>query len=99
MDRANIEYGFLCNMLNSEIGEIHRKHPGRFRMFALIDPMDGMRGVRELERLVREDGANGFRVTALSNCLPASDRRYYPLYARSEEHTSELQSLMRISYA
>src|SRR3546814_16124473 len=86
-------------MLNSEIGEIHRKHPGRFRMFALIDPMDGMRGVRELERLVREDGANGFRVTALSNCLPASDRRYYPLYAKCAELNLPVKLYSSMNYA
>ncbi|WP_420405453.1 amidohydrolase family protein [Nisaea sp.] len=99
MDRAGIEYGFLCNMLNSEIGKIHRRHPGRFRMFALIDPMDGMRGVRELERLVKEDGANGFRVTALSNCLPASDRRYYPLYAKCVELGLPVKIYSTMNYA
>src|SRR3546814_19977869 len=31
--------------------------------------------------------------------LEASLKRRHPEYARSEEHTSELQSLMRISYA
>src|SRR3546814_4363391 len=31
--------------------------------------------------------------------LPASSRDCHPLTSRSEEHTSELQSLMRISYA
>src|SRR3546814_7969408 len=29
----------------------------------------------------------------------SADSRLCPLFARSEEHTSELQSLMRISYA
>lgn len=99
MDRANVEYGFMCNMLNSEIGDIHRKYPGRFKMFALIDPMDGMRGVRELERLVREDGANGFRVTALTNCLPASDRRYYPLYAKCVELNVPVKIYSSMNYA
>lgn len=99
MDRAGVEYGFLCNMLNSEIGEINRKHPGRFRMFALIDPMDGMRGVRELERLVREDGAAGFRVTSLSNGLPASDRRYYPLYAKCVELGVPVKIYSSMNYA
>src|SRR3546814_1341892 len=34
---------------------------------------------------------------AATRCSEPADRR--PLSARSEEHTSELQSLMRISYA
>jgi len=99
MDQASIEYGFLVGMANSEIGEIHRKHPNRFKMFALLDPMDGMRAVRELERLVREDGANGFRVTSLSNCLPASDRRYYPLYAKCVELGIPVKIYSTMNYA
>src|SRR3546814_9377292 len=34
-----------------------------------------------------------------SNVLPAGKRGMLDAFARSEEHTSELQSLMRISYA
>src|SRR3546814_2406240 len=34
-----------------------------------------------------------------STCAAAADALYGKLIARSEEHTSELQSLMRISYA
>src|SRR3546814_5452841 len=33
------------------------------------------------------------------NKVPEADLRRYDLNVRSEEHTSELQSLMRISYA
>src|SRR3546814_8009876 len=33
------------------------------------------------------------------NPLPSNSLRFYRLLNRSEEHTSELQSLMRISYA
>src|SRR3546814_8669699 len=34
-----------------------------------------------------------------SRCLSAACSRWVALWFRSEEHTSELQSLMRISYA
>ena len=82
MDASGVEFGLLTGAPNAEIGQIHRDFPGRFKIFAWINPLDGMRGVRELERLVREDGADGLRVSSLYNNLAASDRRYYPLYAK-----------------
>src|SRR3546814_4827098 len=46
------------------------------------------------------------RIALLRRCLPAKVKLHYavkanpmPAVVRSEEHTSELQSLMRISYA
>src|SRR3546814_7179449 len=39
-----------------------------------------------------------FLVAGMSSC-PYCKPRLYPTVGRSEEHTSELQSLMRISYA
>src|SRR3546814_9060544 len=46
-------------------------------------------------------GAGGAsRRHAADRCIGAGiDREEHPLIARSEEHTSELQSLMRISYS
>src|SRR3546814_4776825 len=44
--------------------------------------------------------ASGHNVSVLSNISLTIDRGdFYCLLGRSEEHTSELQSLMRISYA
>src|SRR3546814_9755953 len=42
----------------------------------------------------KEGSLSPSQVDMVTGCLPSSDRG-----ARSEEHTSELQSLMRISYA
>ena len=47
--------------------------------------MTGWRGDSEFEHLVKERGLNGLRVAALYNNLAASDRRYYPLYAKCVE--------------
>src|SRR3546814_8203228 len=47
------------------------------------------------DRALRVPGADGGLVPAVAVCrIPAGDEQ-----GRSEEHTSELQSLMRISYA
>src|SRR3546814_4454442 len=56
----------------------------------LIETMDGRRFVSLTVGLPREGGARGRSVIALG-CEAK--------HGRSEEHTSELQSLMRISYA
>ena len=80
MDRAGIQAGLLVGANNNAIGKIHQQYPGRFFTLVTINAMDGMRGVRELERLVREEGAGGIRVSPLYTCIPASDKRYYPLY-------------------
>ncbi len=99
MDRAGIEVGFLVGAPNSSIAQIHRDHPGRFKTFAVLDPRDGMRAVRELERLVREDGATGIRVNPLYTCLPANDRRYYPLYAKCVELDVAVRIYTSMNYA
>src|SRR3546814_3635285 len=62
----------------------------------------GARGVRQRGRPLRPDerpdvGRRASAVEALDDRLAASAPR--PASDRSEEHTSELQSLMRISYA
>src|SRR3546814_7734950 len=52
-----------------------------------------------LHRAGRDDATTGcIEDQVLQRCRPAVFRRRLPL-GRSEEHTSELQSLMRISYA
>src|SRR3546814_2267317 len=59
-----------------------------------LDPLDPtVVELREWSRIAEETGHERVRLT---NRLREQLWRYYP---RSEEHTSELQSLMRISYA
>ena len=58
-----------------------------------------MRGVRELERLVREEKVQGMRVGALYNGLAASDRRYYPLYAKCVELDIPVRIYASMNYA
>jgi hypothetical protein len=44
-----------------------------------------MRGVRELERLVKRAGFKGLSLRPFMIGLPADDRRYYPFYAKCVE--------------
>jgi predicted TIM-barrel fold metal-dependent hydrolase len=70
---------------NAQTAWVVRSRPDRFIGFARVSPWDGMRAVRELERLVREEGLVGMAVAALTETIPASDARYYPLYAKCVE--------------
>jgi uncharacterized protein len=99
MDRGGVEKGFLLGARHDRIAQIHRHYPGRFIAGVLLNPMDGMRSVRELERLVKEEGAGALRVSALYNSLPANDRRYYPLYAKCVELDVPVRIYTAMSYA
>src|SRR3546814_20081404 len=50
-------------------------------------------------RLIRASGRAAPRPAPTRWCAPAPCSTCPPIPSRSEEHTSELQSLMRISYA
>src|SRR3546814_10656415 len=52
-------------------------------------------GSRNIERVAEPDRVECQRILSAGNCLV----RRFEAARRSEEHTSELQSLMRISYA
>ncbi|MCC6305852.1 MAG: amidohydrolase [Rhodobacteraceae bacterium] len=99
MDRAGIRCGLLVGAENGATGAIHARYPGRFRIFVTMDPTDGMRGVREFERLVKEEGANGLRLSALYNGIVANDRRYYPLYAKAAELDVPVRIYASMNYA
>ena len=84
---------------NSVIAEVVQSHPKQFIGLAYLSPHDGMRAVRELERLVREEGLGGLMVSALTEALPASDRRYYPLYAKCVELGVPVRIYASMNYA
>lgn len=84
MDDADVRRGILTNAPNSVLVDLAAQFPDRILGFVSLSPYDGMRAVREFERLVQA-GAAGLFVLAMFDHLPASDRRYYPLYAKCVE--------------
>lgn len=87
LEAAGIEKAVLASPRtpNETIAKAVQAYPDRFVGLAYLSPRDGMRASRELERLVREEGMGGLMVSALTEALPANDRRYYPLYAKCVE--------------
>jgi uncharacterized protein len=60
-------------------------HPDRFRCQVGLDPLSDVRGVRELRRLVRDDGVVGAHFYPHWFDMAPDDPRAYPLYAACEE--------------
>ncbi|GAA3475686.1 MULTISPECIES: amidohydrolase family protein [Streptomyces] len=85
MDQAGVVKSVVAAASNAVTAEVVQAFPNRFIGFAHLSPYDGMRAVRELERLVREEGIGGLSVAALYDVVSPSDRRYYPLYAKAVE--------------
>ncbi len=85
LKQAGVAKGMIRAGTNTRTAEIQREFPDIFVGFAVISPFDGMRGVREFERLVREEGLKGLSMSPLAERIPASDRRYYPMYAKAVE--------------
>ena len=84
---------------NDEVSELLRRYPDRFIGLARISAFTGMTGVRELERRVREEGFHALGVSALVDKIPASDRRFYPLYTKAAELGIPVRIYSSMNYA
>ena len=86
---------------NEETVALLRRYPDRFLGLARISIIAwrGMSGVRELERLVRDEGFRALGISALVDCIPASDRRYYPLYTKAAELGIPVRIYSSMNYA
>ena len=67
------------------VAEAVRKYPKRFSGLAGIDPTEGMAGVRQLERAVRDVGFIGAHSYPHWFELAPDHARYYPFYAKCVE--------------
>ncbi len=95
MDRADVERAVLLafdcettydfKVSNEEIAALVERHPDRFIGFASVDPHKGELGVRQLEFAVRELGLRGLKLHPPTQQFYASDRAYYPLWAKAQE--------------
>ncbi len=70
---------------NEAVAAIAERHPDRFLPFAGADVTRGAAALRELEYWVRERGFRGLSLRPFMIGFPASDRRYYPFYAKCVE--------------
>jgi predicted TIM-barrel fold metal-dependent hydrolase len=95
MDQAGIGHAFLVAPKSGRVGlpgcyhlppalvaEAVQQYPRRFSGLIGIDPTEGMRGVRELERAVRDLGFIGAHLYPHWFELAPDHARYYPFYAK-----------------
>jgi predicted TIM-barrel fold metal-dependent hydrolase len=75
------------------------KYRDRLIPWCRISPREGMAGVRELERCVRELGFRGLEVSTFREQLYANDKKYYPLYAKSVELKIPVRVYTTMNYA
>jgi predicted TIM-barrel fold metal-dependent hydrolase len=99
LERAGIARAVPFGTSNDEVADLLHDFPGRFIGLARISGLIGMRGVRELERRVREEKFQALGVSALVDGIPASDRRYYPLYAKAVELDIPVRIYSSMNYA
>jgi len=99
LERVGIVRALPFGISNDEVAELLQEYPDRFIGLARISGLHGMRGVRELERRVREEKFHALGVSALVDGIPASDRRYYPLYAKAVELNIPVRIYSSMNYA
>ena len=97
--RVGIVRALPFGTTNDEVAELLQDYPDRFLGLARISGLHGMRGVRELEQRVREQRFHALGVSALVDGIPASDRRYYPLYAKAVELGIPVRIYSSMNYA
>jgi uncharacterized protein len=95
MDRNHIARALLAPPPESAMGDpvagyrwtldAVQQHPDRFGLSVRVDAEQGIRAVRHLEHMVRNDGARALRIVPYRDGKRASHRSYFPLYAKCIE--------------
>jgi len=89
MDKAGVEKGLTCAwwspqgvlISNDEVAQFVKSYPDRLIGVAAVNLFKPMEAVRELRRCVNELGFRALRIVQWLWNLPATDRRYYPLFS------------------
>jgi predicted TIM-barrel fold metal-dependent hydrolase len=89
MDEAGVEKAILTlgsDQPPERVLAFPNADPDRFALSVSVDPRRGMRGVRELEALVRNEPVVLARVVPfMAGQIPPNDYRYFPLYTKCIE--------------
>jgi hypothetical protein len=85
LDEAGVEWGLIEAGSNDKTAEIVSQFPDRFIGQATVNPHDGVKAVRELERAVKELGLRSFYASPFRYGIRPNDKKFYPLYARAAE--------------
>jgi hypothetical protein len=98
MDEAGIEWGAVFAGDADKTARVVKRYPDRFVGTVILNPHDGMKAVRELERAVKELGIKCFYASPFRFGIRANDRRFYPLYAKAAELKIPVQIYTTMTY-
>jgi predicted TIM-barrel fold metal-dependent hydrolase len=82
---AGVEWGLIGAGSNDKTAEIVSQFPKTFIGEAMVNPHDGMKAVRELERAIKELGLRSFYASPFRYGIRPNDKKFYPLYAKAVE--------------
>jgi len=85
LNEAGVKWGAIDAGSHEKTAEVVSQFPDRFTGTAVVNPHEGMKAVRELERAVRELGLKCFYASPYRYGIRANDKKFYPLYAKSVE--------------
>jgi predicted TIM-barrel fold metal-dependent hydrolase len=85
LDEAGVRWGLIEAGSHDRTAEIVSQFPDRFIGQARVDPHDGVKAVRELERAVKELGLRSLYASPFRYGISPNDKRFYPLYARAAD--------------
>jgi predicted TIM-barrel fold metal-dependent hydrolase len=95
MDRNRVARALLAPPPESAMGDqeagyrwtldVVQRYPDRFGLSVRVDADQGIRAVRHLEAMVRDDGGRALRIVPYRDGKRPSHRSYYPLYAKCIE--------------
>ncbi len=99
LESAGVVKAFIAEPNPVSIGAMHDR-PDLFLSLVRVSPFDGMLAVREFDKLMREEpGFRGLMVNPMEERIPASDRRYYPLYTKAAELGVPVRLYSTMTYA
>jgi uncharacterized protein len=91
MDEAGVAKAVLCAGYTEDEEDVEwvrtavARHPERFAGSYAVDPHQGMKTVRLVDSLVRDEGFRLIRIIALFTQIPYDDARNFPIYAKCAE--------------
>jgi len=85
LNEAGVEWGVIEASTHDKTAEIVARFPKKFIGCAIVNPHDGMKAVKELERAVKELGLKCFYATPFRFGIKANHKKFYPLYAKAVE--------------
>lgn len=85
LDNAGIEWCLIDDADNTKTLEFTKHEPSKLKGSATINPLEGSKGVKKIEKFIKEYGFKAIYVTSFLSKIKPSDRQFYPFYTKAAE--------------